>query len=107
MAPLERIAPNLRAVLAPHVPLQFVDGRHLRPAHDIQRHRLVRVAAEAADLEIEVSGIESIAQSGRWLGRSLETEHALVLGETVGFMPVGPISRCHLRPPHPASPSPY
>jgi hypothetical protein len=39
MAPLERIARNLRAVLAPHVPLQFVDGRCPRPADDIQRHR--------------------------------------------------------------------
>jgi hypothetical protein len=107
MAPLERIAPNLRAVLAAHVTFQLVNRRRLRPADDIQSHSLMRVAAKAADLEIEVSGIESIAQSGRWLGRSLETEHALVLGETVGFMPVGPISRCHLRPPHPASPSPY
>jgi hypothetical protein len=61
MAPLERIAPNLRAVLAPHVPLQFVDGRRLRPAHDVQRHRLVSVAAEAADLKVKVSRVEGVA----------------------------------------------
>ena len=51
MAPLERIAPNLRAVLAAHVPLQFVDGRRLRPADNVQGHCLVGVAAEAADLK--------------------------------------------------------
>ena len=38
----------------------------------------MHIATKTANLKIEVSGIESIAQSGRWLGRSLETEHALV-----------------------------
>jgi hypothetical protein len=64
MAALERIAPDLRAILAAHVALQFVDGRRLRPTHDVQRHFLMRVAAEAADLEVEVSGVLCIAQSG-------------------------------------------
>jgi hypothetical protein len=90
MAPLERIAPNLRAVLASHVPLQFVDGRRLRPAYDIQRHRLVRVAAEAADLKIEISCVQSVGEARRGLSRSFESEHALVPGDTcqtVSFLP--------------------
>ena len=57
MASLVRVSSNLRAILAAHVTFQFVDWRRLRPAHDIQRHRLVRVAAEAADLKVEISGV--------------------------------------------------
>ena len=49
MAALVGIAPDLRAVLAAHVALQFVDWCCLRPAHDIQGDGLVRIAAEAAD----------------------------------------------------------
>ena len=48
-----RIAPHLRAVLAAHVAFQFVDGRGLRPPNDIERDRLVGVAAEAADFKIK------------------------------------------------------
>jgi hypothetical protein len=33
-------------------------GGGLRPANDIQRHGLMRVAAKAADLKIEISGID-------------------------------------------------
>jgi hypothetical protein len=77
MAPLVRIAPNLRAVLAAHVTFQFVDGRRLRPAHDVQCHCLVRVAAEAADLKVEISGVQGIAEARRGLSRSFETQHAL------------------------------
>jgi hypothetical protein len=93
MAPLERIAPNLRAVLAPHVPLQFVDGHRLRPAHDVQRHSLMRIAAEAADLKIEISCVQSVAEARRGLSRSFETQHALVPGDTrqtVSFLPPRP-----------------
>ena len=72
------IAPNLRAILAPHVAFELVDGSGLRPANDVQRHRLVRVAAEAANLKIKVSGIQRIAQSWRWLGGSPVPEHTLV-----------------------------
>jgi hypothetical protein len=57
MAAFERVAPSLRAILATHIALQFVDGSRLRPADDAQRHRLMRVAAEAADLEIEISSV--------------------------------------------------
>jgi hypothetical protein len=52
MAALVGIAPHLRAVLAAHVPLQFVDRRRLRPAHDVERDGLMRVAAETADLKV-------------------------------------------------------
>jgi hypothetical protein len=40
----------------------------------------VRIAAEASDFEISVTRIERVAESRRWLGRSLVTEHALVPG---------------------------
>jgi hypothetical protein len=39
-----------------------MDGRGLRPAHDVEGDGLIGVAAEAADFEIAVSGIERIAQ---------------------------------------------
>jgi hypothetical protein len=53
---LKEIAPNLRAVLAAHVPFQL-DGRRLWPAHNVQSHCLVGVAAEAADLNVKISRI--------------------------------------------------
>jgi hypothetical protein len=90
MAPLVGITPNLRAVLAAHVTFQFVDGRCLRPADDVQRHGLVSVAAEAADLKLEKSRVQSVAEARRGLRRSFETEHALVPGDTrqtVSFLP--------------------
>ena len=90
MAALVGVAPNLRAVLAAHVPLQFVDGRRLRPAHDVQRHSLMRVAAKAADLKVEISRVQSVAEARRGLSRSFESEHALVPGDTrqpVSFLP--------------------
>jgi hypothetical protein len=64
--------------------------RCLRPAHDVQRHRLMRVAAEAADLKIEISSVQGVAEAGRGLSRSFESEHALVPGDTrqpVSFLP--------------------
>jgi len=90
MTALIGITPNLRAVLAAHVPLQFVDGRHLRPADDVQGHRLVGVAAKAADLKVEISRVQRVAEAGRGLSRSFETQHALVPGDTrqtVSFLP--------------------
>jgi hypothetical protein len=36
VAALERIASNLRAILATHIALYLMDGRRLRPADDIQ-----------------------------------------------------------------------
>jgi hypothetical protein len=51
MAPLVRI-----------VSLQLMDRRRLRAPHDIERHRLVGVAAEATDFEIEVARVERVTQ---------------------------------------------
>jgi hypothetical protein len=90
MAPLERIAPNLRAVFASHIALQFVDGRRLRPAHDVQGHCLMCLAPQAADLKMEIASVQCVAEAGRGLSRSFESEHALVPGDTrqtVSFLP--------------------
>ena len=62
MAALVRIAPNLRAVLAAHVALQFMDRRRLRSAHDVERDGLVRVAAKAFHFEIAVPGVDRVAE---------------------------------------------
>jgi hypothetical protein len=70
MAALVGIAANLRAVLAAHVALQLVDRRRLRPANNVKRYRLVGVAAEAADLKIEISCVQSVAEARRGLSRS-------------------------------------
>ena len=46
------------------------------------------VAAETADLEIDVAGIERVTERGRRLRRAAIAEHALgpgVAGELVGF----------------------
>jgi hypothetical protein len=55
MAPLERIAPHLRAILAPHISLQLVNWRRLEPADDVQRNGLIGVAAETMDLKIAIT----------------------------------------------------
>ena len=47
MAALERIAANLRTVLAAHVAFQFMDRRCLRSPHDVEGNGLMRVAAKA------------------------------------------------------------
>jgi hypothetical protein len=56
VAALERIALSLRALAAAHIALQFMDGRRLAAAHDVQGDRLVGVAAEAFDFEVEIAG---------------------------------------------------
>jgi hypothetical protein len=81
-----------------------MDGCRLRPANDIQRDRLVRVAAEAFHLKIQVTGVERVAEGRGGLGRSLIPEHALVpglTGQPIGFFaprlpaPLMPGSSCH------------
>jgi len=57
MAALERILPDLRAILAAKVPFQFMHGRRFGAPDDRQRNRVVRVAAETADLEIGKAGV--------------------------------------------------
>jgi hypothetical protein len=89
MAALERIAANLRAILAAHVPLELVDRRCFRPPHDRQCHSLM-VSQPRQRTSIAVSGIEGGAETRRWLSRSFETQHTLVPGDTrytVSFLP--------------------
>ena len=64
MASLERIAANLRAVVAPHVAFQFMDRRCLRSPHDVERNGLTRVTAKALQFQIAVSRIECVARAG-------------------------------------------
>jgi hypothetical protein len=59
MAALVWIAANLRAVLAAYVALQFMDGCRLGPTHDVQRDRLMGVAAKAFDFEIKITGADA------------------------------------------------
>src|ERR1700722_8852132 len=90
MTALVGVSTNLRAILATHIALQLVNGRRLRPADNVQRYGLVRVTAETADLKIQISGVQSVAEARRWLGRPFATEHALVPGDTrqtVNFLP--------------------
>lgn len=90
MAALVRIAPNLRTILAAQVALQFMDRRVLRPADDVERDRLMRVAAEAPNLKVTITGIQCVADGRRRLGRSLIAKHAIVprlTREPVSFFP--------------------
>src|SRR5665213_1825728 len=80
MAALVGVAANLRAILAAHVAFKLVNGSCLRPAHDVQRDGLVRVAAKAFNLKVNVARIERVAQRRRGLRGALKAEHALVPG---------------------------
>src|SRR4030088_2828585 len=51
-----------------------MDGRRVRPADDIQRHRLMRVAAKAADLKVEIPGIQCITPMPEMAGPGLCTQ---------------------------------
>ena len=93
MAPLVRIAPDLRAVLAPHVALQLMDWRCLRSPHDAESNGLVSVAAKAFHFEIAIPGVERVTQRRRWLRRSLTTPR-----RRAGRLPCGLPSRA-LPPP--------
>ena len=62
LAPLERIAADLRAVLAAHVTFELVDRRRLRPAHNVQSDRLMRIASETANFKVATSRVERVAQ---------------------------------------------
>jgi hypothetical protein len=53
MAALVRIAPDLRAVVAPHVPFQLMNRRGLRPADDVERDGLMRVVPRDNELSTE------------------------------------------------------
>jgi len=51
----------------------------------------MRAAGEAFDFEIGVTGVESVTQRRRWLGRTLKAEHSLVPGFT--GEPIGDLAR--------------
>jgi hypothetical protein len=78
MAALVGMASNLRTILAPHVAFKLMDGGRLWPAHDVQSHGLVRVATKAANLKIEVSGVQGVAKRRGRLRRSFVSKHTLV-----------------------------
>jgi hypothetical protein len=87
MAALVRSALKPGAMLAPHIPLHFVDWRCLGTPDDVQRNRLMGVAAKAFDFEIIVSGVECVTKRRGWLRRSLKAEHARIpclASQTVG-----------------------
>jgi hypothetical protein len=61
----------------------------LRPPDDIERYRLVRVAAKTTDLKIAVTGVEGITDRRRRLHRSFVTEHPHVprlATKTIGLL---------------------
>ena len=60
IAALIGIAAQLRAILAAHAALQFVDWRHLRLPNDVECDRLMCIAAEAADAEIAVARVQRV-----------------------------------------------
>ena len=91
MAALVGIAPNLGAVLASHVSLQFMDRRRLRTTHDVEGDGLVGVATEASDLKVSVTGVQGIADCRGRLGRSLVAEHPVVPG--IAGEPIGHLAR--------------
>ena len=71
------------------VAFQFKDWRGLWPSHDVERDGLMR---EAADFEIEVTGVEGVAERWRRLRRAATAEHSLIprfAGEAVGFLAGG------------------
>jgi hypothetical protein len=78
MAPLVGIAPPLRAVSAPHVPLKLMDRRGLWAPYDIQRNCLMGVAAKTPNFKVSVARIKSIAQCWGGLGRALVTQHPII-----------------------------
>jgi hypothetical protein len=55
-----RCAAPMPPVFAAHVALQSADRRDVRPAHDVRRRGLVRVAAEAADFKVQEAGVERV-----------------------------------------------
>jgi hypothetical protein len=68
---LKWVSTNLRAILAAHVALQFVDERRFRPTHDIERDGLVRPAPQTFDFKIKISRVQRVAQGRGGLRRPL------------------------------------
>jgi hypothetical protein len=99
MASLVGKTAHFRAATATHVPLKLVDWRRLRPAHDVESDRLMRVAAETANFQKLISGIERVAERRRRLRRSAQSQHALVprVAAPAYRLPCGPPQRAVLR----------
>jgi hypothetical protein len=66
-----------------------MNRRRLRSAHDVERDRLMRVAAKAFHFEIAVTGVSASPSAGDGGAGPLEAEHALVpriAGQPVGLL---------------------
>jgi hypothetical protein len=59
--------------LAAHVSLKLMDRGRLRPANDVECHRLVGLAAKAFNLEIGITTVEGVTEGRGGLRRPLET----------------------------------
>jgi len=89
VAPFERPPVSLRALVAAHVTLELVNRGRLRLPDDVERDRLMRVAAETLHLEVTVSCVQRVAESWRGLGRALEAQHARIpglAGQAIGIL---------------------
>jgi hypothetical protein len=49
-------------VLAAHVSLELMDCGRLRPANDVECHRLVGLAAETFDFEVRIAAVEGVTE---------------------------------------------
>jgi hypothetical protein len=78
MTALIGIAGHLRAVFASHIALQLVDRRRLLPAHDVERNSLMSVAAETADLKIDVPALSASPSVGDGCAGPLKSSMRLV-----------------------------
>ena len=67
-------------VLRHHERLDGTGYHRYAKASDLSPAARILAAAEAFHFKIEITGIERVTQRWRWLGRSLEAEHALVPG---------------------------
>ena len=52
----EGVAPHLRAFPAAHIAFQFLDGCDFGATEDVECNGLMRVATQAFELEVPVSG---------------------------------------------------
>jgi hypothetical protein len=62
MAALIGIAPDLRAILAPHVSLKLMDRGRLRPAHNIQGNTATENSTKPVTVKIHHAGIAIVDQ---------------------------------------------
>jgi hypothetical protein len=82
MASLVGIATNPRAILAAHASLQLMYRGRLRPANDVERDGRVCVAAEAADFEVAITGINCLPKVGEGCAGPLKANILLFQAST-------------------------